>query len=97
MQSIRIAHLAFVIVLLSASIILVAQFRMAHQLTLGTALILAYVVFFSNIAVAIVGMFTPRRVSWVFYMVVSVAGMLLLSEPTPLTAVWTLFRVATGI
>ena len=50
----------------------------------------AYAIFFLNLGVAIAGLWTAQRAAWIVYLVASVAGMILISAATPITALWLL-------
>ena len=69
-----------------------------HELTrdllsFDAAIVAAYAAFILNAGIGVAGLWTPERAAWVFYLIVSVAGMVLIGEPTPLSAIWLLTKL----
>jgi hypothetical protein len=85
-------YLVAVIVLLSVFLIVRQN---ASPPTLH-AQIVTWVAFALNAGIAIYGLFTPYRSAWAVYLVVSLAGMLLIGAATPVVALWVFGRIASG-
>jgi hypothetical protein len=94
MQRVRTIHLIIAALILSAPGIVSTELRMGGYLSFDSSRIVAYVVFLFNAAAAIVGLWTRYRVAWFVYLMVSIAGMLLISTSTPISALWILTTVA---
>ncbi len=96
-QPVRTTHLIAAVLLLSATVFLVTNLRGVHFLNLETARICAFAVFAANVAVGLIGVFTPHRVAWLSYLAASIVSMLLLGMATPLTAAWLLIKLAARV
>jgi hypothetical protein len=81
------------VISLSAIMAVVKGLRIAGYLSVETQVVLAFAVFGLNFIVAIAGLWTPFRLAWVSYLVLSVASVLLLGS-MPLSAAWILIKVA---
>ena len=88
MQSLRTTHLIIVVLLLSALAIISNEFTGAGLLSFDTHKILVYLVFMINTAIAILGLWTPRRAAWLGYLVAGFASMILIGASTPISALW---------
>ncbi len=86
----RTLHLILAVVAISLLGEVLVVLRLAGYLPFGTGIILAYLLALSNCGIAIAGWWTPNRVAWMIYLVLSLAGFVLIGAVTPITAVWLL-------
>ena len=93
MFTITSKRLFIAILLISFVCVTTNQFRMAGYISLAAQSVIAYTTFFLNLAASIAGFRTPQRPWWIANGIGSVITLIVISEPTIPTALWTLFRV----
>jgi hypothetical protein len=81
------------VIAIAAVMEIIGDLRIAGYVTLNTQLVAAYFAFGLNFLAAIVGVWTRFRTAWLWYLVLSVASMLLLSS-LPLGAARILIELA---
>jgi hypothetical protein len=84
---VRSSHLIIAALVISAAAIGVHEW---DELSFDVTRFAAYAAFFLNAAVGIAGLWTAHRFAWVGYLLVSIAGMVLIGSPTPVSALWLL-------
>lgn len=93
MPWLKTSSLIIFVIAISAVMAIISNLRIAGYLTLETQLVTAYLAFGLNFMAAIVGFWTPFRLAWLSYLILSVVSILFLSS-TPLAAAWILIKLA---
>ena len=88
MPSERVFPLWAAAVALGATAVTVTELGLSGVFGFETGRILAYAIFFANVAVALFGIWKRQRVLWVVYLVLSLVLMVLIGATTPLSAIW---------
>jgi hypothetical protein len=84
----RVRSLYLILAVLAVSVVaqLLVQLRLAAVLPNTLDLVLVWLLILLNIAAAIAGWWTAHRVAWMVYLLLSIAGLLLVGAATPITA-----------
>ncbi len=91
MRSLRSIHLILAVLAITVlGQILIALRLAGYAPPFRVDFFLAWLLILSNLAVAVAGWWTPHRVAWMIYLVLSIAGLVLIGAATPITAVWLL-------
>jgi hypothetical protein len=72
--------------------VILTELRLNGAYRFETGQILAYTLFFANMAVALFGIWKRQRVAWVVYLILSLALMVLIGASTPISAIWTMAK-----
>ena len=83
----RSSHLIIAALVISAAAIGLHEW---DELSFDVTGLLAHAAFFLNATVGIAGLWTAHRFAWVSYLLVGIAGMVLIGSPTPVSALWLL-------
>jgi hypothetical protein len=89
----KTSSLVVLVVVISTAMEIIRNLRIEGYVALDTQLVAAYFAFSLNLVAAIVGLWTPFRVAWFSYLMLSAASILFLSS-TPLAAAWILIKLA---
>jgi hypothetical protein len=98
MVMISSSRLLAAVLIVSVICVVTNQIRLTGYMSPVTQNMIAYATFLLSLAASITGfLYTPHRARWAGNAIASVLTLLLLSEPTVFTALWTLFRVMASI
>jgi len=86
-RPVRSVHLILVILLITLVAQILVQLRLAAVLAHTFDFVLVWFLILLNFAIAIAGWWTAQRVAWTVYLLLSVAGLVLIGAATPLAAV----------
>ena len=87
----RTLHLVLAVLAITVLAHILVALRLAgYPLPFRVDFFLAWLLILSNLAVAVAGWWTSHRVAWMIYLVLSIAGLVLIGAATPITAVWLL-------
>lgn len=87
-------QLLIAVLVISFVCVITNQFRIAGYLSIPAQSAIGYTTFFLNLLASVVGARrTPHRVWWTANGIGSFLTLIMISEPTIPTALWTLFRV----
>lgn len=93
MFAISSKRLLIAVLVISFVCVITNQFRMAGYLSITAQSAIAYTTFFLNLAASVAGFRTPQRPWWIANGIGSIITLIMISEPTIPTALWTLCRV----
>jgi hypothetical protein len=82
----RELHLIIAIVLLSLVMLAQGELRSAGYLSFEASRVIAYIGVGLNAIMAVLGMRIAHRMAWIAYLIVSVAGVVLIGAVTPINA-----------
>jgi len=86
-RSVRSVHLILVILLITLVAQMLVQLRLAAVLPATLDFVVVWFLILLNFAMAIAGWWTAYRVVWMFYLLLSIAALVLIGAATPLAAV----------
>jgi hypothetical protein len=81
-------HLVNAVLALSLFGIISSELGLFSGLSLDARRAIGLIAIGANLAIGICGVVTSHRVAWIAYLVLSVAGLVLMSTATPIVAVW---------
>ncbi|MDE5454019.1 hypothetical protein GWE18_14305 [Bradyrhizobium sp. CSA112] len=61
--------------------------------SLEAARVGGYLLFLINVAIAVFGIWKQQRLAWTAYLIITLVLMLLIGEPTPVSAMWTMAKL----
>jgi hypothetical protein len=88
MRSIRTIHLIIAVLTVTVLGQILVALRLGGYSLFGLDFALSWLLILSNLAVAVAGWWTPYRVAWMIYLVLSIAGLVLIGAATPVNALW---------
>ncbi len=91
----RNIHLIIAILALSLFGIVTRDLRVFRCLSLDARLAIGLIEFGSNAAIGIYGAVKFHRIAWSAYLILSVAGFVLVSATTPIVALWATLELLT--
>jgi hypothetical protein len=86
-RSIRSVHLVLAVLLITVVAQILVQLRLMAMLPAGLDFLLVWFLILLNLAIAIAGWWTAHRIAWMLYLLLSIAGLVLIGAATPLAAV----------
>jgi hypothetical protein len=89
-------HLIIAVLALSLFGIIAGEFGLFSRLSLETQRVIGLTEVGVNMAIAIYGAVAFHRIAWSAYLVLSVAGFVLVSASTPIVALWLVSKVLHG-
>jgi hypothetical protein len=89
-------HLINAVLALSLFGIIAGEFGLFRGLSLETRWVIGLTEIGANMAIAIYGAVAFHRIAWSAYLVLSVAGFVLVSASTPIVAVWLALKLLHG-
>ena len=81
-------HLINAVLALSLFGIMAGEFGLFSGLSLDARRVIGLTAFAANLAIGVCGVVTSHRIAWGGYLVLSIAGLVLISAATPITALW---------
>jgi len=84
--------LTIFVLVISAAMAVVRALRFADYISIETQVVAAFVVFALNIGTALMGFFTRQRTTWLLYLALTIACMLLLGS-SPVSSAWILIKM----
>jgi hypothetical protein len=88
MRRLRSAHLIVAVLVIALLAHFALELRLRGLLAGEIAFVLAYLFILLNIATAIAGWWTAHRAAWMVYLILSIAGTVLIGAATPINALW---------
>jgi hypothetical protein len=89
-------HLIIAILALSLFGIIAGEFGLFSRLSFETQRVIGLTEFSANMAIAIYGAVAFHRIAWSAYLVLSVAGFVLVGATTPIVALWLVSKLLHG-
>ena len=86
-RPVRSVHLILAVLLITVVAQILVQLRLATGLPATLDFVLVWFLILLNLAIAIAGWWTAHRVAWIIYLLLSIAGLVLIGAATPLSAV----------
>jgi hypothetical protein len=86
-RSVRSIHLILAVLLITVVAQILVQLRLAAVLPATLDFVLAWFLILLNFVIAIAGWWTAHRLAWMIYLLLSIAGVVLIGAATPLSAV----------
>jgi hypothetical protein len=88
MPIVKCVHLILAVLALSLFCIISSELRIFRWLPLHVQWLIGMAEFGANLAFGIYGVATSHRIAWSTYLILSVAGLVLVSAATPISALW---------
>jgi hypothetical protein len=88
MTGVRTIYLIIAVLALSPFGIVASHFGLFSALSIDVRRAIGLTEFAANMAIGIYGAVNSHRIAWSAYLVLSVAGLVLLSASTPIIALW---------
>lgn len=94
--SVKSIHLIIAVLALSLFGIVSSDLGLFSGLSLQTTRAIGLIAFGANVAIGIYGAVTSHRIAWSAYLVLSVAGLVLVGATTPIVALWLVSKLLHG-
>ncbi len=88
MRPVRTIYLVIAVLVLGLVGIVASDLQLFDGLSFDVRRILGWNAFGANLIVGIYGAIVSNRIAWIGYLVLSVAGLLLMGATTPIVALW---------